>query len=84
MQKEIKEVFHQVEMPDRCVLNIEKAIEQKKEGASFGKKTNKLPRFAAAAAAVVMALLLTDGVVYAYTGNGIISRIIAFNGDVFT
>lgn len=38
MQKEIKEVFHQVEMPDRCVLNIEKAIEQKKEGASFGKK----------------------------------------------
>ena len=35
MQKEIKEVFHQVEMPDRCVLNIEKAIEQKKEGAYF-------------------------------------------------
>ena len=84
MQKELKEVFHQVEMPDRCVLNIEKAIEQKKEGASFCKKTSKLPRFAAAAAAVVMALLLTDGVVYAYTGNGIISRIIAFNGAAFT
>ncbi|MBD5541131.1 MAG: hypothetical protein HDR00_08035 [Lachnospiraceae bacterium] len=84
MQKELKEVFDQVEMPETCVLDIEKAIEKRKGNISQGGKIRKIPRFAAAAAAIVMALLLTDGVVYAYTGNGLISRIIAFNGTIFT
>lgn len=84
MQKELKEVFDQVEMPETCVLDIEKAIEQRKGNMSQGGKIRKVPRFAAAAAAIVMALLLTDGVVYAYTGNGLLSRIVAFNGTIFT
>ena len=84
MQKELKEVYDQVEMPETCVLDIEKAIEQRKGNMPQGGKIRKVQRFAAAAAAIVMALLLTDGVVYAYTGNGLISRIIAFNGTIFT
>ena len=84
MQKELKEVYDQVEMPETCVLDIEKAIEQRKGNMSQGGKIRKGPRFAAAAAAIVMALLLTDGVVYAYTGTGLLSRIVAFNGTIFT
>lgn len=84
MQKELKEVFAQVEMPETCVLNIEKAMEQRKGNIYQGGKIRKVPRAVAAAAAIVMALLLTDGVVYAYTGNGLISRFAAFNGTIFT
>lgn len=84
MRKELKEVFHQVEMPDQCVLDIEKAIEEKRKNVPQGIKARKAPRIAAAAAAVIMALLLMDGAVYAYTGNGLISRIVALNGTVFT
>lgn len=84
MQKELKEVFHQVEMPDQCVLDIEKAIEEKMKREAAGRRIRKMPRFAAAAAAAVMALILMDGAVYAYTGSGLISRFIASNGAVFT
>lgn len=84
MQKELKDVFHQVEMPEQCVLDIEKAIEEKMEREHAGQKIRKMSRFATAAAAAVMALLLMDGVVYAYTGSGLISRFIASNGAVFT
>lgn len=84
MEKELKEVFNRVEMPETCILNIENAIEEQKKCMPQKAKVHKMPRMAAAAAAIVMALVLTDGVVYAYTGSGIISRMIAFNGAVFT
>ncbi len=38
MQKELKDVFHQVEMPEQCVLDIEKAIEEKMEREHAGQK----------------------------------------------
>lgn len=82
MEQELKEVFRQVEMSDKCVLDIEKAMEEKK--VSPRGKVRKIPRVAAVAAAAVMALLLMDGAVYAYTGQGLISRIVSFNGTVFT
>lgn len=84
MEKELKEVFNQVKMPVECALNIEGMIKEKQETKPQRIKIRKMPSAVAAAAAVIMALLLTDGVVYAYTGSGIISRIIAFNGAVFT
>lgn len=84
MQKELKEVFDRVTMPEQCVLDIEKAMEEKRETERPGGKIRRMPRAVAAAAAVVMALLLTDGAVYAYTGNGLLSRIFASNGAVFT
>lgn len=84
MEKELKEVFKQVEMPDKCVLNIEKAIEGKGGNMFQRRKIHKIPRAVAAAAAILMALLVTDGVVYAYTGSGLLSRIVGYNGAVFT
>lgn len=84
MEKKLKEVFNQVKMPVECALNIEGIIKEKQETKPQRIKICKMPRAVATAAAVIMALLLTDGVVYAYTGSGIISRIIAFNGTVFT
>lgn len=84
MEKELKEVFNQIKMPEKCILDIEGEIKEKQETEFQRAKIRKMPRVVAAAAAVVMVLLLTDGVVYAYTGSGIISRIIAFNGTVFT
>lgn len=83
MQKELKEVYNQIEMPEKCVSDIEKAIERNRANVPR-KAIRKVPRAVAAAAAIVMALLLTDGAVYAYTGNGLISRIVALNGTVFT
>lgn len=84
MEKKLKEVFDQVKMPEKCVLDIEKAMEKKEENILPKAKICKIPRAVAAAAAIAMALLLTEGAVYAYTGSGIISRIISLNGTVFT
>ena len=85
MHNQVKEVYEQVRMPEKCSRRIEQAMQSKREGA-----LNTLPGYRrisrpAVAMAVVLLLLLADGTAYAATGESIISRFASFaNNAVFT
>ena len=89
MQNQFREVYEQIKMPEECSQRILQAMKNK-----AGDTTEKIPGswrmsgFALARAfalAVAVLFLLADGTVYAYTGEGIISRVVSFAGNaVFT
>lgn len=86
MQKQLKEVYGQIKMPEECVRRIEQAMLEKKseDSKKAVAESRKMFRSGKAAAVVfVMAvlLLLANGTVYAWTGEGIISRIASFAGN---
>lgn len=90
MQKQLREVYEQVKMPEECTRRIERSIlEEGTEGSQkefWGSRQMLKPVKAATVALVMMVMLfLVDGTVYAWTGKGIISRIVSFGGNaVFT
>lgn len=85
MQEKFKKIYEQVRMPGECSQRIEQAMKNKAENAQriqAGHRQMPRPALAQAIALVVIVLfLLADGTVYAYTGEGIISRIASFAGN---
>ncbi len=85
MENRVKEVYGQIKMPERCSQRIEEAMQNKQAGTSkIPAGYRRLPRPAAALATVLL-LVLASGTTYAYTGEGIISRIVSFASNaIFT
>lgn len=85
MQEKLKKVYGQVKMPEECSHRIEEAMQRKK--SDMPKTLTGRRRIAgpAIALAAILFFLLADRTVYAYTGKGIISRVVSFaDNAIFT
>jgi hypothetical protein len=89
MENRVKEVYGQIRMPERCSQRIEEAMRNKQRNKQADTSKDpagyrRLPGPAVALAALLL-LVLVNGTAYAYTGEGIISRILSFaNNAIFT
>ena len=89
MENRVKEVYGQIRMPEQCSQRIEGAMRNKQRNKQADTSKNpagyrRLPGPAVALAAALL-LVLVNGTAYAYTGEGIISRILSFaNNAIFT
>ena len=89
MENRVKEVYGQIRMPEQCSQRIEEAMrnKQRNKQADTSKDPAGYRRLPGPAVALATALLLVlaNGTAYAYTGEGIISRILSFaNNAIFT
>ena len=85
MQNSVKEVYEQVRMPEECRRRIEQAMQSKKAGTLRTMTGYRRVSRIAVALTAVLLFVLANGTVYAYTGSGIISRIVSFAGNaIFT
>lgn len=85
MQDKIKEIYEQIGMPEECRQRIEQAMRSRREDRPGSRAGYRRISGSAAALAAALLLLLTNTTVYAFTGEGIISRIVSFAGNaVFT
>lgn len=85
MQDKIKEVYEQIGMPEECRQRIEQAMRSRREDRPGSRAGYRRISGPAAALAAAFLLMLTNTTVYAFTGEGIISRIVSFAGNaVFT
>lgn len=85
MQEKLQEVYDQVHMPEACSRRIEQAMRAKDAGGKKGVARYQWKLGFAVALAAVMLLALADTTVYAYTGSGIISRVMSWAGNaIFT
>ena len=85
MENRVKEVYGQIRMPERCSQRIEEAMRNEQAGTSKTPAGYRRFRGPAVALAAVLLLVLVNGTAYAYTGEGIISRILSFAGNaIFT
>lgn len=85
VNNQVKEVYEQVRMPEKCSRRIERAMQGRQEVIlSILPFSRRISRPAAALIAALL-ILMADGTVYAATGEGIISRVFSFaNNAVFT
>lgn len=85
MEKRLQEVYDQVRMSEACRRRIEQAMRAKgAEGQKYVTGYRWKPGLVAALAAVML-LALADITVYAYTGSGLLSRVMSWAGNaIFT
>lgn len=85
MEKRLQEVYDQVRMSEACSCRIEQAMRAKgAEGQKYVTGYRWKPGLVAALAAVML-LALADTTVYAYTGSGLLSRVMSWAGNaIFT
>lgn len=85
MENRVKEVYGQIRMPEQCSRRIEEAMRNKQAGTLKTPTGYRRISGPAVALATVLLLVLANGTAYAYTGEGIISRIMSFaNNAIFT
>lgn len=86
LQEKVKRSYDKVIMSKACEEQIKNAIRKKSDSRSKAKNIYRyIPKPIAACALAVGAVLLVNGTVYAYTGNGIISYFFSFaQNAVFT
>ncbi|MDE6972186.1 MAG: hypothetical protein K2P38_03645, partial [Lachnospiraceae bacterium] len=81
MENKVKEVYGQIRMPKRCSQRIEEAMRNEQAGTLKTPAGYRRIKGPAVALAAVLLLVLASGTTYAYTGEGIISRILSFAGN---